>query len=676
VPLRVTRLAKAAAVAGLAAAPVIAIGLPAHASFAPTAEYWLRTSHIAQAWRTDQGAGVIVAVLADGVAAGQSDISGSVIVGPAFTGSGRRPGGRYFGVLGTGLASLIVGHGHAKHQGVFGVAAAAKVLSVRVTLSPGDPLWARSRITSRLPAAIGAGIRYAVKHGASVIEHRQPYVALTAAGRQVIAASRTGYQTMNSTWAASAIAAGVAALVRSEFPTLTAAQIRNAMIDGAAPGRPGGSSAGAAHRTVDAEGAIAKAMRMSPPDANLAMKGALPRISPATPPEPSLGSSIQADLIRDGIISLAALVAMLVPITWYGSVARRRDRLVLAAELERRERARPEQGPMPADPLLEYFAPQHIRPADRPPQPRSAPSPRFQPTSTLTGRPALAQTSRAVRLGLPSSPALPPSPSSPALPPSPSSPALPPSPSSPALPPSPSSPALPPSASLPPPPSGVWGTQANTGQANTGRATMGSAFSPARESAGRPGHGDARNGSEPTVRQASVTGSPPWEPAPEPTTALPWGPQPSVAHPPVPPAAAPSAAAPSAAAPSGTTRGDRPAQLSMPPRSLFDPSPVLHLSAPTMGPRDTSESGSHGTTERGASSQDSGSRPIYVWDPSSTGALGEGRDDKSGWLPIGHDPDLPAGRGVTVPSRRVSWWRAVPCAPRRTSGHTLARIAP
>ncbi len=722
-PLRVPRLIKAAAVAGLAAAPVIAVGLltlasPVRASpvpattvpittvpittvpanTVPTDEYWLSTSHIAQAWRTDQGAGVTVAVLADGVAAGQPDISGSVIVGPDFTGSGRRPGGPHYGVVGTGLASLIVGHGHGKHQGVFGVAPAARVLSVRVTLSPGDPLWARGQITSRLPAAIAAGIRYAVNHGASVIDlpadpgmvsvagkapgsgkanataagpdpaeraavayavrkgvvlvapagddaqsgdaaaypaaypgviavgsadknltpapysSRQPYVALAAAGQQVIAASPTGYQTMNGTWAASAIVAGVAALVRSEFPVLTATQVRSAIIDGAAR-MTGTSSTGAWHRIIDAEGAIATAMTMSPPGADLAAKGALPRVSPVTPPVPSLGSSIRADLIKDGIISLAALGVMLVPIMWYGSVTRRRDRLALAAAQERRDRPHPEHATMLADPLLQYFAPQHAKPADRTPQPRSAPSPRFQPTSSLAGRTPLAQSERAARLGLSS-----------------------------------------------PSPPDAWSTtqaggrlaaselagsgQTRGGQAGNGQATSGSAFSLPKEPADGPGPVRARLGPEPTVRHASVTGSPPWGPAPEPTTALPWTPHPTVPPTPAPSGTASSGTAPSGTGPSGTgpsgttppgtARNDPPARVSMPPRSLFDPSPVVPPSELTGGPHDASD-----PLGSPASAQDSGSRPIYVWNPaSSADTLGGSHDDKTDWLSIGRDSDL------------------------------------
>src|SRR5262249_3180270 len=137
------------------------------------------------------------------------------------------------------------------------------------------------------PAVAGPGGR--PSGTPAVYGSRQLSVALTAPGQQVTAASPTGYQTMSRPGAASAIRAGVVALVRSGFPALTATQVTDALMDSA--GR----------RVVNAEGAITNAMTMAPPGAKLAMKGALPRTNPATPLVPSLGSSIRADLIRDGI---------------------------------------------------------------------------------------------------------------------------------------------------------------------------------------------------------------------------------------------------------------------------------------------------------------------------------------------------------------------------------------
>ena len=55
-------------------------------------------------------------------------------------------------------------------QGLVGVAPAAKILSVRVTLEFNDPLASDQTVSRRLPDAIADGIRYAADHGARVID--------------------------------------------------------------------------------------------------------------------------------------------------------------------------------------------------------------------------------------------------------------------------------------------------------------------------------------------------------------------------------------------------------------------------------------------------------------------------------------------------------------------------
>ena len=69
------------------------------------------------------------------------------------------------------MAGLIAGHGHGAggSEGITGIAPGARILSVQVTLEYNDPLDTDAAVTGRLPAAIAAGIRYAVAHGATVI---------------------------------------------------------------------------------------------------------------------------------------------------------------------------------------------------------------------------------------------------------------------------------------------------------------------------------------------------------------------------------------------------------------------------------------------------------------------------------------------------------------------------
>jgi subtilisin family serine protease len=69
------------------------------------------------------------------------------------------------------MASLIAGRGHGPGHalGVVGVAPEARILSVRVTLENDDPLRATAWAADLAHGAIAGGIRYAVTHGAQVI---------------------------------------------------------------------------------------------------------------------------------------------------------------------------------------------------------------------------------------------------------------------------------------------------------------------------------------------------------------------------------------------------------------------------------------------------------------------------------------------------------------------------
>ena len=135
-------------------------------------EWWLADLHVTQAWQTTDGAGVTVAVLGTGVAAGHRDLAGSVSTGPDFTGSGRTAGGPFWGIDGTEVAGIIAGHGHGTggETGLLGIAPAAKILSIRVGLEYNDPLNSDQAVARRLPAAIAEGITYAVDHGARIID--------------------------------------------------------------------------------------------------------------------------------------------------------------------------------------------------------------------------------------------------------------------------------------------------------------------------------------------------------------------------------------------------------------------------------------------------------------------------------------------------------------------------
>jgi len=155
-------------VTGFAPAIATAAATAAHGNSARDQEWWLAGLHITQAWQKTEGSGITVAILGTGVDASYPGLAGSVINGPDYTGSGRTPGSPYWGTQGTAVAGIIASH--ERGPGLVGVAPAAKILSVRVTLEFNDPLASDQAISRRLPQAIADGIRYAADHGARVID--------------------------------------------------------------------------------------------------------------------------------------------------------------------------------------------------------------------------------------------------------------------------------------------------------------------------------------------------------------------------------------------------------------------------------------------------------------------------------------------------------------------------
>ncbi|MGD0557401.1 MAG: S8 family serine peptidase [Streptosporangiaceae bacterium] len=138
--------------AGLAVVAMSAIAVPAAAS----TPWWLNRLNMAAAWQYSRGAGVTVAVLSTGV---DGSLVHGVTTGPDSSDSGRHAGGQFWGIEGTGVASLIAS-----------VAPDVKILSLRVTLEYNDSLNSDPAITRRLPNSIASGINYAVTHGAQVID--------------------------------------------------------------------------------------------------------------------------------------------------------------------------------------------------------------------------------------------------------------------------------------------------------------------------------------------------------------------------------------------------------------------------------------------------------------------------------------------------------------------------
>ena len=145
--------------------------------------------NVSAAWTVTAGAGVTVAVIDSGVNAHVSDLHGSVVAGPDYTGVTTSPASADWGVHGTWMASLIAGHGHdGGLNGVIGIAPESRILSIRVIPDRGDPhynQYEREQETL-IQQSLAKGISYAVAHGAQVISMSIGYSAPSGAVRQAL----------------------------------------------------------------------------------------------------------------------------------------------------------------------------------------------------------------------------------------------------------------------------------------------------------------------------------------------------------------------------------------------------------------------------------------------------------------------------------------------------------
>src|SRR5689334_23498254 len=132
-------------------------------------QWVLNMLDVAGAWPVTRGAGVTVAVIDSGVNPHVSDLSGSVLTGPDYTGVSTSPASRNWGVHGTWMASLIAGHGHdGGFSGVVGTAPAARILSIRVIPDRADPHYHKyeREDETAIQQSLADGIKYAATHGA------------------------------------------------------------------------------------------------------------------------------------------------------------------------------------------------------------------------------------------------------------------------------------------------------------------------------------------------------------------------------------------------------------------------------------------------------------------------------------------------------------------------------
>lgn len=267
----------------------VAFGSPsvANADDVRDEEWHLGFLDIAKVQRITRGEGVTVAVLDTGIDFRHSDLKGALLKGHTFAG-GRDDGWGDVDGHGTAMASLIAGRGHGPgHQdGVLGIAPGAKLLPVRTSTGglensrslPQGIKWAADHgadvVSISQGDVDGEGLKeateYALGKGAVVVagvgNTNQGYgtvaapamypgvvavsatdqagkfanvsvggheVVLSAPGTEIMAAGsgkRGKYGAGTGTSDSTAIVSGVAALIKSKYPDLDAANIVNRLI--------------------------------------------------------------------------------------------------------------------------------------------------------------------------------------------------------------------------------------------------------------------------------------------------------------------------------------------------------------------------------------------------------------------------------------------------------------
>ncbi|MFB7381022.1 type VII secretion-associated serine protease mycosin [Kitasatospora purpeofusca] len=272
-----------------------------------------------EVWPVSQGDGVTVAVIDSGVLKDHRDLTGQVLAGKDFTGA-NTDGTVDTEGHGTGMASIIAGHGHGDQAGIMGLAPKAKILPIRIALDGESSLSLRSELATAIHYAVDHGatvinmslggpsgadpderaaVKYAVDkdvvlvastgNGTNAVEYPAAFPGVVAVGAvdrngQLWSRSTVGPQTTlvapgadipqagakstsaqgiaNGTSDATAYVSATAALIRAKYPSLSAGQVINRMIKSASA--PGDGSAVPSNRYGYGVLAPGKALEVNP----------------------------------------------------------------------------------------------------------------------------------------------------------------------------------------------------------------------------------------------------------------------------------------------------------------------------------------------------------------------------------------------------------------------------
>ena len=394
---------------------VLTLSSPAMAKAVRDYQWYLQPLKIQQAHELSRGAGITVAVIDSGVDATSPDLFGQVLPGVGFAEASGTDGRTDFDAEdghGTGMAGLIAGRGIGRMQ-VLGVAPASKVLPVSLGVKNRDPdlangiRWAADHGAQVLnlslgragpaPTQVAEAVRYAMgrdvvvvastgnaeQAGRAVVDIASisGVVAVSGADKEahawagssvgpatVLAAPAVdlispvprkvdplGYTLSNGTSDAAAIVSGTAALVRSRFPHMDAANVINRLIATAKDQGPPGRDPAYGFGTIRPYEALT---------ADVPTVSRNPLLPPADHSAPGSGATAAPQRVhRGGLVgALLAVLLLLVAVVAVGG-------LVLLFTLTRR---RP--GPTaPTEPPYPYEQPGPSPVAPPPPPPVAAP---------------------------------------------------------------------------------------------------------------------------------------------------------------------------------------------------------------------------------------------------------------------------------------------------------------